>query len=172
MQDDLIQTRAPQPAVSRRVFFKRIGAVVLGGALFLGGRFAPAAGAVSRVDSAHTGSLRTAPNNAPDIRSPLERSVFAAHLGETFFARSGAPSVIPLELIAVHAVGHAAAHPSLDTHTFENCFSVLFRGTQSLPQATYPFSHPQMGNFPLFIVPMAQDDASFAYQAVFHRLPA
>jgi hypothetical protein len=172
MQDVLNhQAREPRSAITRRAFFQRMGAVIVGSALFLGGRFAPAAHAAPQIESPRRGA-RTAPTDAPDIRSPLERSVFAAHLGETFRVQASTLGVIPLELFAVHAPVQLSARTRPDEHTFENCFSIGFRGTRSIPQGTYTFSHPQMGSFPLFIVPMTQDDTSFTYQAVFHRLPA
>lgn len=171
MQQELNQACDAHPTVTRRVFFKRVSAMLLGGALVLGGRFAPAASAAPRSDSTHPiGS--TVPNAIPDLRSPLVRSAFLAHLGETYHVQSGTAGLIPLDLVGVHSPEHLSAHANLDTRTFENCFSVVFRGAHSMPQGTYTFNHPRMGIFPLFIVPMQIENTSFTYQAVFHRLPA
>ncbi len=51
-------------------------------------------------------------------------------------------------------------------------FSLMFHGSPEffLPQATYMFSHPQMGDFPLFLVPMRKSAEGYLYQAVFNRL--
>ena len=51
-------------------------------------------------------------------------------------------------------------------------FSLIFHGPRStvLPQGTYTFSHPALGSFPLFIVPIGADDDHLHYQAVFNRL--
>jgi hypothetical protein len=50
-------------------------------------------------------------------------------------------------------------------------FSLLFHGaqTQPLQQGTYPFEHPQLGRFELFIVPVAAENGMIHYQAVFNR---
>ncbi|MBE7559189.1 hypothetical protein HS125_09695 [bacterium] len=49
-------------------------------------------------------------------------------------------------------------------------FSLIFRGPleHPLPQKTHPFSHPALGAFDLFIVPVGRDEAGFLYEAVFN----
>lgn len=51
-------------------------------------------------------------------------------------------------------------------------FSVEFRGPLEffLGQGGHPFSHEQMGQFELFIVPIKQDAQGFYYEAIFNRL--
>ena len=51
-------------------------------------------------------------------------------------------------------------------------FSVIFRGPLDmfLDQGTRYFTHDQMGEFDLFIVPIKQDEQGFYYQAIFNRL--
>ncbi len=51
-------------------------------------------------------------------------------------------------------------------------FSVEFRGPLDmfLGQGGRDFSHEQMGQFELFIVPIRQDQQGFYYEAVFNRL--
>lgn len=70
-----------------------------------------------------------------------------------------------------------AAGPSLQLSlTLVSCagarrpFSLIFRGPLEHPlaQKTYPFSHPALGNFDLFIVPVGRDEAGFLYEAVFN----
>lgn len=51
-------------------------------------------------------------------------------------------------------------------------FSLLFHGAQTRPlrQGMYPFEHPELGRFELFIVPIAAENGMIHYQAVFNRL--
>ncbi len=51
-------------------------------------------------------------------------------------------------------------------------FSLEFRSPLNmfLSQGVHNFSHDQMGQFELFIVPFKQDDQGFYYQAIFNRL--
>jgi hypothetical protein len=49
-------------------------------------------------------------------------------------------------------------------------FSVQFRGPEKifLPQDTYRITHEQMGDFDLFLVPVAREELGFRYEAVFN----
>jgi hypothetical protein len=49
-------------------------------------------------------------------------------------------------------------------------FSLLFRNHSALifPQQTYMVRHASMGDFALFLVPIARDATGFVYQAVFN----
>ena len=51
-------------------------------------------------------------------------------------------------------------------------FAVEFRGPLEmfLGQGGHNFSHEQMGQFELFIVPVSQDGQGFYYEAIFNRL--
>ncbi len=51
-------------------------------------------------------------------------------------------------------------------------FSLLFQGpgTRLLSQTTYRFAHEQVGEFDLFIVPIAKAQEGYHYEAVFNRL--
>lgn len=48
-------------------------------------------------------------------------------------------------------------------------FSLIFRGPGAavLPQRTYAFRHPALGDFDMFIVPVGRDAEGVTYQAVF-----
>ena len=50
-------------------------------------------------------------------------------------------------------------------------FSIVFRGPANafLGQETRSVSHPEMGQFHLFLVPVNQDAEGFYYEAVFNR---
>jgi hypothetical protein len=49
-------------------------------------------------------------------------------------------------------------------------FSVFFAGPgdPSLPQKTYQLKHERMGEFELFLVPIAGDEKGYRYEAVFN----
>jgi hypothetical protein len=49
-------------------------------------------------------------------------------------------------------------------------FSVFFAGSGDfyLPQRVYTLEHDSMGAFELFLVPVARDEKSFRYEAVFN----
>ena len=51
-------------------------------------------------------------------------------------------------------------------------FSIEFRGPLDmfLGQGAHNFSHDQMGQFDLFIVPIKQDEQGFYYEAIFNRI--
>ena len=50
-------------------------------------------------------------------------------------------------------------------------FSLRFRGDagQVFPQRIYPIQHDSIGDFELFLVPIARDDSGTYYEAVFNR---
>lgn len=49
-------------------------------------------------------------------------------------------------------------------------FSLLFRNDAAIlfPQQTYPMRHPRLGEFGIFMVPIAQQREGYLYQAVFN----
>jgi hypothetical protein len=51
-------------------------------------------------------------------------------------------------------------------------FAIVFRGPREilLHQGIHSFTHEQMGQFEMFIVPVRQDEHGFYYEAVFNRL--
>ena len=51
-------------------------------------------------------------------------------------------------------------------------FAIVFRGPREpfLGQGSYRFEHDEMGEFPLFIVPIRQDENGTYYEAVFNRM--
>lgn len=50
-------------------------------------------------------------------------------------------------------------------------FSAFFSGPQSafLPQQTYEFEHPDMGEMEIFLVPIGVDNKGYRYEAIFNR---
>jgi hypothetical protein len=95
--------------------------------------------------------------------APLDHEVFSKHLGTKFSISVDGLSSIEAELSKV---------TELHLSPQQERFSVVFRGPREsfLSQGTYNFTHPQMGEFSLFIVPMGQDDEGTFYEAVFNRL--
>ena len=49
-------------------------------------------------------------------------------------------------------------------------FSVFFEGPSDvyLPQRLYPLKHERMGDFEIFLVPIAQNENGYRYEAVFN----
>ena len=49
-------------------------------------------------------------------------------------------------------------------------FSAMFMGPREifLPQQTYRVSHPEMGEFDIFLVALGQDPEGFRYEAVYN----
>lgn len=74
-----------------------------------------------------------------------------------------------LELVEAEITGDSLQ--SKPSPRYES-FSLTFRSEASgqLPQRTYRFKQPQIGEFDLFIVPVAAEGRAILYQAVFNRL--
>jgi hypothetical protein len=68
-----------------------------------------------------------------------------------------------IELVEARSIGAAAAGMSCEP------FSLTFNGPLAplLGQGTYKLSHPALGEFDLFIVPIGQDADGTHYEAVF-----
>jgi hypothetical protein len=105
---------------------------------------------------------------------PLETltlAKFSELLRTHFLVRLTPPQeAIQLELVQVTPGGtFAKGGPNVPQY---ESFSLLFHGAQSQPlrQGTYPFEHPGVGKFDLFIVPVAAEQGLLHYQAVFNRL--
>jgi hypothetical protein len=87
---------------------------------------------------------------------PLVGSTFGLTLGE-------ADERIELELVETGATGISASESDRDP------FSLTFlqAGGPLLAQGTYPMSHPALGAFELFVVPVGRDGDGVRYEAVF-----
>jgi hypothetical protein len=74
-----------------------------------------------------------------------------------------------LELIGVEDLPVAASVPTL--RDSDDAFSLRFRGDgrDSFPQGTWAVSHPQLGSFQLFMVPIEQRTGTQDYEAVIDR---
>ena len=92
---------------------------------------------------------------------------FAGRLRETFdvtFDQQGRAPFVLVEarpLAAPSHVAHAAVRAP---------FSLMFHHTAAvvLPQKIYPMQHSTLGEFGIFLVPVARDREGFLYQAIFN----
>jgi len=92
-------------------------------------------------------------------------SAFSAQLGSAFEV-SGGMAALPLVLAAV------SPPPGDGASDAPSAFSLVFLGDETLRlnQGMYLFSHPQLGEFELFIVPLgpSRTDPRMQYEAVFN----
>ncbi|HLF74384.1 MAG TPA: hypothetical protein VI524_08565 [Anaerolineales bacterium] len=88
---------------------------------------------------------------------------FSQNLQTTFHLDHGGREAIPLKLIELQ---ERSADPGYEQ------FSLLFHGPNGLvlPQQTYQMKHEQIGEFDLFLVPLANDRNGFYYEAVFNQV--
>lgn len=88
---------------------------------------------------------------------------FAAHVNETFDVevvdRDG---TAPFMLMEVRPLPSASAVRQAFSLLFHNSAAILFA------QRTYTMRHSAMGEFGIFLVPIARDKEGFIYQAVFN----
>jgi hypothetical protein len=93
----------------------------------------------------------------------LTEEEFSRHLNTKFRITGEEPIELELTEVKGH-LSQANEHPGMER------FSVYFHGNgeQCLPQRIYPVEHDVMGVFDLFLVPIAQDEKGFRYEAVFN----
>jgi hypothetical protein len=97
------------------------------------------------------------------MSAPLTEEEFSKHVNTKF--RVTSQEAIELELTEVK--GYSAKPNEQDG--LER-FSAFFHGPTDryLPQRSYTIEHDVMGSFELFLVPIARDEKSFRYEAVFN----
>jgi hypothetical protein len=90
---------------------------------------------------------------------------FRKHLNTSFRVQVDAPKPIDLTLVAVESRPSEAT----EEQGMER-FSVFFTGSPEflLPQNTYRLAHPEMGEFEIFLVPIAKETAGYRYEAVYN----
>lgn len=150
--DDAIQQRS----MSRTGLLK-LGAVA---ALVLG------AGPAARAAAGSPGPAATdARSVAPRVRGPryLRLATYVPLVGSTFQIHREGSSPLSVKLVSatrVEGVGES--------------FSLIFRahGNAKLGQETYTVTHPNVGTFPLFLVPVGRAASGRDIQAVVNRIPA
>jgi uncharacterized protein DUF6916 len=97
------------------------------------------------------------------MEASLTHEEFSQQINTQFLVRLDETNTEQLELTEVSP---------LKLYPRQEEFSVLFRGPLNtfLGQGVRPFSHEQLGEFELFIVPIRQDDKGFYYEAIFNRI--
>lgn len=93
----------------------------------------------------------------------LTHEAFTQHAGNKFQVQVDENTGVELELADVS---------ELKLYPQQEEFTLVFRGPSDafLDQGARMFTHEQMGQFELFIVPVRQDEQGFYYEAVFNRL--
>jgi hypothetical protein len=93
----------------------------------------------------------------------LTHEAFTQHANTTFQVQIDENTAVPLELANVS---------ELKVHPHQEEYTLTFRGPSDmfLGQGIRNFTHDQMGEFELFIVPSRQDAQGVYYEAVFNRL--
>jgi len=90
---------------------------------------------------------------------------FAKHLNTNFHVVVESSTPIDIKLISVtpRAIG-----PNEEAGMER--FSVVFSGPANvlLPQKIYHLTHPEMGEFDVFLVPIKQESEGFRYEAVYN----
>jgi len=110
--------------------------------------------------------------SVPQRGLPLDRTsaaIFERHLGSTFQIVAGSAAATQL----VHLTGVTRSQTITRTNgkvpESTPAFSLIFRGPVGpvLVQDTYQVRHSQLGEFPLFLVPVGPIQAEACYEAVF-----
>ena len=93
----------------------------------------------------------------------LTHEAFRKHLGAKFEVELEPEKSIALELIEVSELKQFGPQEG---------FSIVFLGPNEifLGQGTRQMKHEEFGEFDIFIVPIAQNEAGYSYQAVFNRV--
>ncbi len=94
----------------------------------------------------------------------LTEAEFSKHVGSKFLLKLEQQT---LELELSEVKGYL---PGPDDQTGMERFSIFFTGPREirLPQRVYPLHHESMGEFDIFLVPIAGDEKGFRYEAVFN----
>ncbi len=95
----------------------------------------------------------------------LTEEEFSKHLNTKFRVQPGDGPPIDLELVEVKGYLTKAGE-----QTGMERFSAFFKGPTEpyLAQNTYSLQHDQMGEFPIFLVPIARDEQGVRYEAVYN----
>ena len=97
------------------------------------------------------------------MEAVLSHEAFTRHANTKFQIQIDELRTVELELTEVS---------ELKLHPKQEEFAVLFRGPLDmfLGQGLQTFTHKEMGQFDLFLVPIKKDDQGFYYEAVFNRI--
>lgn len=97
------------------------------------------------------------------MEASLTHEAFTQQVNTKFQVQIDQNTAAQLELIEIS---------ELKLYPHQEQFAVVFRGPLniSLGQGVRSFTHDQMGQFEIFIVPIRQDEQGLYYEAVFNRL--
>ena len=97
------------------------------------------------------------------MEAALTHEEFSKHVNTKFQVQADEDANVELELVTIS---------ELKLHPQQEEFAIEFRGPLDmfLDQGVRNFSHDQMGQFELFIVPIKQDGQGFYYEVIFNRL--
>lgn len=97
------------------------------------------------------------------MEASLTHEAFTRQAGTKFKVQVDEYTGVELELAEVSEV---KLYPRQEE------FTIVFRGPSNafLDQGVRLFTHDQIGEFELFIVPIRQDEQGFYYEAVFNRI--
>lgn len=97
------------------------------------------------------------------MEASLTHEAFSQNANTKFQVQADDNTPVEVELIDV---------TELKVYPRQEEFTLTFRGPLNafLDQGVRPFTHDQMGEFELFIVPIKQDAEGFYYEAVFNRI--
>ena len=97
------------------------------------------------------------------MEASLTHEEFSKNANTKFQVQADENTQVELELIAIS---------EMKVHPHQEEFAIRFRGPLNvfLDQGVRDFTHDQMGQFELFIVPIKQDEQGFYYEAIFNRL--
>lgn len=97
------------------------------------------------------------------MEASLTHEEFTQHAGTKFQVQVDENTSVDLDLVEVSEI---KLYPRQEE------FTIVFRGPANafLGQGGRLFTHDQMGQFELFIVPFRQDAQGFYYEAIFNRL--
>lgn len=97
------------------------------------------------------------------MEASLTHEEFSKNANTKFHVHVDENTHVELDLIAVSEL---KLYPQQEEFTLE------FRGPLNafLDQGVRNFSHEQMGEFELFIVPIKRDEQGFYYEAIFNRI--
>ena len=97
------------------------------------------------------------------MEASLTHEAFTQQAGTKFKVQVDENNGVELELAEVS---------ELKLYPRQEEFTIVFRGPSNafLDQGVRLFTHDQIGEFELFIVPIRQDEQGFYYEAVFNRI--
>jgi hypothetical protein len=97
------------------------------------------------------------------MEAALTHEEFSKHANTKFQVQADENTNVELELVRIS---------ELKLHPQQEEFALEFRGPLNifLDQGVRSFTHDQMGQFELFIVPIRRDGQGFYYEVIFNRI--